>query len=85
MNPNVFLKAAKLVDNVSSNFACNAIRRVLDDVETLAHPETEFFGVQFLDGKPDPHGEHFGSGQLPENREHRVMALLLCWAMTVKA
>lgn len=78
-----------------ASFACRAIKRTKYLTLTTGNfedpPEMQFFVAMFLDGDKDatdPSGTcvKFG-GPYQEaslQREHRVMALLLCWAMASK-
>ena len=77
MNPAIFLAAAEHVDSGASNFACNALECSGSDLEI-----EDFFRDHLLHGEPDICGERFGHCFDSTCREHRVMALLLCWAMT---
>jgi hypothetical protein len=75
----------------SDVYACHAIRKAQDNYSgKLDKPDTdehEFFVDMFLDGRentcsPDGMTLKFGYTWCQECRGHRIMALLLCWAIT---
>lgn len=84
-DPNIFLEAAQLMrtdGNLSeceTKYACNALRNA--DEHGFAHVEQTYFSDHFLDGKVDITGAKFGSWYIEENCQHRILALLFCWAM----
>jgi hypothetical protein len=86
LNPAIFLEAAQHVEGRTNNFACNAIKRASNAEFETKCKEMEFFRKHFLIGTDregrDSAGNYvFGAVKNPDCREHRVLALLLCYAM----
>jgi hypothetical protein len=88
-DPKVFLDAAKWLFQghdvvVPVRYACNALRLVRSRRDNAV--ELRYFHERFLIGTDifgrDSLGYIFGSTNNPACQEHRVMSLLLCWAMT---
>lgn len=86
LKPKVFVEAAESVDSGLNWFACNALERVLN--HTGYERYQTFFRDHFLTHAYDPEtgieengGLVFGPILCTKNREHRILALLLCAAI----
>ena len=98
LDPDVFLLAAEAISpdghtlhnglHLHASYACHAIKRAKYHTFTCARlpdpPEIKFFVDTFLDGDEDAMSpcQNYTKFGPTINSEHRIMALLLCWAMT---
>lgn len=88
--PSIYRRAAELVDSGRYDFACCAIGEACREKD-LPHAEFDseerrYFAGTFLRGNEfclagPPGTLAFGNSDDPACQQHRVMALLFCWAM----